>query len=399
MSIEDIRKKAVASVMAKTGWSKEYTAARIEDAKTRLGITWPEYDKYNFHAIPIEQQGMEFRKILDEAARKKIQDEKTKAMYIAKIMVETGWDYEYAESRVLEARTRTGCRYKEFYGYRFWTLDEETQQNMFLSALAVKLSRKYDVNKKIMTIVYDKEKTNEYFSEYLGRPWCVNTNITREAFVERFANSKKVVYKPVKELQGRGVTAYPITPETAGNIYDELSKLPKGVVEEYVVQHPKMSSLNPSSVNTIRVVTFMSNTHPVTPDGKHMDIAYVSMRVGNGSSVVDNFNGGGMAAGIDMETGLVVTSAANEQGKVFAAHPVTGTVFKGFEVPFFKEILEFVKDACIKKNVEGYIGWDIAITENGPTMIELNRKPSSSLLTAPWATEKRGMKHIMEKYL
>ncbi|MBR5020959.1 MAG: hypothetical protein IKY17_04955, partial [Oscillospiraceae bacterium] len=51
------------------------------------------------------------------------------------------------------------------------------------------------------------------------------------------------------------------------------------------------------------------------------------------------------------------------------------------------------------RKVEGYIGWDIAISENGPMLLEVNDRPGSDgLQTAP-AQAKMGMKFLMEKYM
>ena len=160
-----------------------------------------------------------------------------------------------------------------------------------------------------------------------------------------------------------------------------------------------MSSLNPSSVNTLRIVSISSKTEPVTPDGKFVDIAYVCLRIGGGDACVDNYHSGGMAVAVDLQTGCVVTDGVNEQGKIIAVHPKTGVTFRGFKVPYFKEALDMVIEACEKNQLGAYIGWDVAISENGPVLIEVNQRPGSMLLTAPWISEKRGMKAVMEKYL
>ena len=140
-------------------------------------------------------------------------------------------------------------------------------------------------------------------------------------------------------------------------------------------------------------------TEPVTPDGKHTDVAYVCLRIGGGDAFVDNYHSGGMATAVDLETGCIVTDGVNELGKIIASHPKTGVTFKGFKIPYFKEALAMVTEACEKNKLSAYIGWDVAISENGPVLIEVNQRPGSMLLTAPWISEKRGMKHVMEKYL
>lgn len=399
LTAKEKRENAIAEVMTKTGWSREYTIQQIEEAKKRTGIYYTEYNKHNFHKVPIDEQGPTFRKLLDTAAKKQRKQDKTNSMYIAKIMAETGWTYEYAEERVLEARARTGCTYKEFFGYRFWDLDEKTQGELYLTCIAKKVMKKFDVNQEIIDIIMDKKRTNILFSEYLKREWCVNTEISEADFVTKFRNSTRIIYKPTAGMQGHGVTVYSINHSNINEIYRQIVSLPKGVVEEYVVQHPIMNSLNPSSVNTLRIVSISSKTEPVTPSGKYVDIAYVCLRIGGSDAFVDNYHSGGMAVAVDLETGCVVTDGVNELGQIISAHPTTGAVFKGFKVPYFKEALDMVIEACEKNNLGAYIGWDVAISENGPVLIEVNQRPGSMLLTAPWISEKRGMKHVMEKYL
>ena len=393
------QEQAIKEVMAKTGWTRDNAIRRMEEARKRCGILYPEYAENDFHKVEIGEQGPAFRAILDKKAKKQRKQDKENAMYVAKIMGETGWSYEYADERVLEARARTHCTYKEFFGYRFWDLDDETQSQLYLTVDAKKIMKKFEVDQEIIAIMRDKKRTNEMFSEYLRREWCLNTEISRKDFVKKFSKSVKLIYKPIKGMQGTGITVFEIDEKNAESVFEQLAKLPEGVVEEYVVQHPVMSSLNPSSVNTMRIVTVSSQTEPVTPDGKHTDVAYVCLRIGGGDAFVDNYHSGGMATAVDLETGCIVTDGVNELGKIIASHPKTGVTFKGFKIPYFKEALAMVTEACEKNKLSAYIGWDVAISENGPVLIEVNQRPGSMLLTAPWISEKRGMKHVMEKYL
>lgn len=234
--------------------------------------------------------------------------------------------------------------------------------------------------------------------EFLKRPWCVNTRIKKRIFVKKFKDRGRIIYKPCSGNRGKGVEAFDIDKTNAGKIYEQLKEYPKGVVEGYVVQHPAISELAPSSVNTIRIVCVASNSELVTADGKHMEIAYTSIRIGGGTSVVDSFHGG-MVAGVDLETGEVVTDATDMEGNVYKEHPLTGVKIRGFMIPYFEEALNMVREAQEKSKFEGYLGWDVAITEEGPFLIEINLKPAAALLTTPFVVEGKGTKHIMEKYM
>lgn len=394
-----INEAYIKEVMQKTGWSGKETAEKLENAKKRIGITAFDYVKYNFWAVPEEQQAVKYVEIIKNNAKKRVELEKKKSEAVAKVMCKTGWSYAQAEEKILDAQRRTGVTYGEYFFYHFYELDEATQEDIFVASSSKKIRQKYDVNKESIALTFDKGRTNTVFAKYLNREWCINNKVTKHEFVKKFANSKKIIYKPIRGGGGRGIEVYEIDPDNAERVYDEISVLPEALIEEYIVQHPRMSEMCASSVNTVRIVTISSYSQPVTADGKHMDIAYAALRIGGGTSFVDNFHSGGMTAAVDLETGVLVTDAANMEGEFFKVHPVSGTVIKGFEIPFFADAVKMVREACKKSKIEGCIGWDIAFNEKGPMLIEVNHNPGPMLLTAPYIAEKKGMKHVMDKYL
>ena len=318
---------------------------------------------------------------------------------VEKVMKQTGWDYETADNAFWSAEKRTGCTPKEYYLYHMYEMTEAEQDTVLVASIQKKLQKKFGTNKYFVDMLYDKERTNNFFAEYIRRPWCVNTKISFAEFAEKFANTTRVIYKPLDGNRGRGVEAFNLNQDTMREVYDILADYPAGVVEQYVVQHPDMLKLCPSSVNTIRVVTFSCNTQPVTADGKHMDIAYTSLRIGGGSSIVDNFHSGGMVCHIDTQTGRLITDAADMECNVFTHHPATGVKFKDFQIPFYQEALQMVTEAITQNKLEGYLGWDVAIAEDGPILIEVNDRPGVVLLSTPYAAQKKGMKHVLAKYL
>lgn len=461
--ISEAVEKRIQSIMKKTGWTRRETIKNVKEAKGRLGITYADYDRYNFHSIPVEEQKARYNEILEERAQrrkekkgrikrivkatgwtpekaeaemmaaekergisnadfmkyklyevpadeqknrmaKRLEEKRQKALaekehYIECTMKATGWDRETTVEKITEAQKRTGCLYEEYFICKFYTMTPEQQEQFYLVCHSKMMRDKYDVNKQFNYTINNKEKTNQYFDKFLKRPWCVNTKVSLEEFAEKFKNSTKILYKPVRGSCGKGVEAFELNGENTKEVYEKLATYPKGIVEEYVVQHPVMSTLSPSSVNTIRIVTISSKTKPVTADGKYMDVAYAALRIGGGKSIVDNFHSGGMVAAVDIETGEVVTDAADMGGNVFAVHPVTGAKIKGFKIPLFEQAIKLVTDACAMDLVEGNLGWDIAMTENGPVIIEVNTGPAVALLTVPYVAEKKGTLPVMAKYL
>ena len=386
----------IMSVMEKTGWDRAAALAAMRAAKKDYGVSFGSYDRNDFFKYPPEKQKAAAEHL---AKLKKPGKSAEKEHAIACIMEATGWDRSLTEEKIAAARERTGCTAKEYFIYRFFELSEEEQGKVFLICDSKKLREKYDTDKQFIAMLCNKEETDEFFEEYLKRQWCVNTKITQNEFIKRFSGVSGVIYKPLGGNRGRGVESFRINSENIADVYNEIASFPPGVVEEYIHQHPDLNRLTDASVNTLRIVTISSKTSPVTPDGRYADAAYAALRIGGGHSVVDNFHSGGMTAAVDLETGIIVTDAADMEGHVFAAHPVTGTVIKGFKVPYFKEAVEMALDAISKNRIGGYIGWDIAITDKGPVLVEVNAGPGVVLLSTPYAAEHKGMKYVMEKYL
>ena len=338
-------------------------------------------------------------KKLDKQARKEAAYQKKVENSVKKVIERTGGDYDSVKEKLLATIERTGCTPTEYFLYRFYELTEEEQDTYYIAKYQKLFQKKYGTDKDFVALLYDKERTNNYFAEYVRRPWCVNTKVTFEQFNETFKDTDRVMYKPIAGHRGYGVEAIYLNAENMREVYDRLSTYPEGVVEAFIKQHPEMCKLSPTSVNSLRFVTFSSNSKAVTPDGKKMDIAYSIVRFGREGAIVDNLHSGGMVANVDLETGCLSTDGADRNGDMWVTHPDTGVTIKGFKVPYFEEAREMVKEAIATRKVEGYIGWDIAISENGPMLLEVNDRPGSDgLQTAP-AQEKKGMKYLMEKYM
>lgn len=396
------KNRHVVAVAEKMGSSYDEARAKMRAAKKSVGVSFKEYNKYDLHKVPLKKLKEKYEDIKKRQERKALKEERYQKKVqetLTAVMAKTGWSREMAAEKYEEAHKRTDCTPKEFYMYRFYDLTPEQQDTFYLATYQKILQKKYGTDKEFVALLYDKQRTNDYFSEYVRRPWCLNTAVDRERFAEIFANSKRIMYKPNGGHRGYGIEAFEVNENNIREVYDKLSAYPSGVIEEFITQHPEMSRLSPASVNSLRFVTISSNSTPVTPDGKHVDIAYSIVRIGRGDSIVDNLHSGGMVANVDMETGRLATNGADRNGDMFVTHPETGVTIKGFEVPFFKEARDMVLEAIETRKVEGYLGWDIAISENGPMLLEVNDRPGSDGLQTAFAQERKGMKHVMAKYL
>ena len=56
----------------------------------------------------------------------------------------------------------------------------------------------------------------------------------------------------------------------------------------------------------------------------------------------------------------------------YTRHPASGAYLPGFQIPFWPELIACVRRAMDRVPGMGYVGWDIAVTPDGPELIEGN---------------------------
>jgi len=139
------------------------------------------------------------------------------------------------------------------------------------------------------------------------------------------------------------------------------------LIEEFIEQHETLDTWNSSCINTLRIITYLDKSHILHFIG-------ALLRIGvNGE--VDNFHSGGLAVLIDINSGRTkgkgfrMDPSANE---FYKKHPVTGVELSGLDIPYWKEIITLVTKASLVVPQIRTVGWDIAITPNGPELIEGN---------------------------
>lgn len=225
---------------------------------------------------------------------------------------------------------------------------------------------------EISRIIKDKGLFNEEYREFLGRDFIDLRKTDRkdyEAFVSRF---DYVFAKPARGLGGVGIER--LTREQAAGQYDRLVREGKVVIEEEAQQHSELSAINANSVNTLRVCTCINERGEVT-------VIYMVLRVGRQGSFIDNLSAGGLYTRLSDDGRIThpCYSAKERYGAVYTHHPDTNLPFVGIQIPMIDEVKELVTRAALKNPGARYVGWDVAITPDGPIIIEGNDRPGCDL--------------------
>jgi hypothetical protein len=170
----------------------------------------------------------------------------------------------------------------------------------------------------------------------------------------------------------------------AGQLRRYIEDLPPQL--EYMVQpclrsHRALADLSFGTLTTVRVVTC------VGLDGR-AEVTHASYRMPMvNNAVVDNFHAGGIAAPIEIATGCLgraTDMGLRSDSTWHARHPLNGAQIDGRILPLWQEVGELACRAHLAFGDRPIVGWDIAILDDGPCLIEGNGRPDVDLIQRPY---------------
>lgn len=310
-------------------------------------------------------------------------------------LIDKGMDLPEGASRegFIEANRTQHMNLSEYlYQYNLYQ-KTKAEREEFLSyvdyhALVLKLRMKYPEHDH-MELLKDKEKFLR-FATSLGlchRRWLYAPESTFEEFADLLSSSDCIM-KPHDTSWGIGI--YKVNKQEGLQVRELYDKCVKEltVVEECITGYHVTQAFHPASLNTVRVMTVSYNGRALLFGGM--------LRVGCGGTVVDNTHAGGLYAQIDINTGIIESDGIDTEGKHHLCHPDSKIQFKGFPIPFWDKITALCLNAAPKVK-HFFIGWDIAILENGDLeVIEANSRPDFDGLQTPLH---KGMKRTLYNQL
>ncbi len=172
----------------------------------------------------------------------------------------------------------------------------------------------------------------------------------------------EVVIKKEQGKKGRGILfidSKEVNPELL-LAHDEY------LIQEAVEQHPYMNALNPASINTVRITTFLEH------DG-NISVKYSGVRIGGAGKRTDNVSTGGFFVFVNDE-GEALAGACSETGvELYDRHPVTGFQFRELRLPWYKKAVEQCRQSHRSYPYVRCVGWDVFFDLEGrPRLLEWN---------------------------
>ena len=144
------------------------------------------------------------------------------------------------------------------------------------------------------------------------------------------------------------------------------------IVQPRLINHPSLKDISNDALATVRVLTCRNEKGAF----EATNVAF-RMAIG-GNSVVDNFHQGGLAAPVELASGRIgLASDMGTRPNVGwrETHPVSGVPFIGRILPYWTEVVDLACRAHATLPHRTAIGWDVAMLEDGPCIIEGNGKP------------------------
>jgi hypothetical protein len=138
------------------------------------------------------------------------------------------------------------------------------------------------------------------------------------------------------------------------------------ILQRCITNHPALLPISGRGLSTCRIVT-------IKYPGASPQPALAAYRMPQGAMIADNFTAGGLAAPVDLARGTL--GAARQKSRPFVpinVHPDGGHPIEGSTVPFWKAALDLAMNAHWEFGEMPSVGWDIAITESGPVLVEGN---------------------------
>lgn len=281
-----------------------------------------------------------------------------------KVSVFTGASFVYHWIDCLYCNIRYGCSPLQYYEGGFYKLRSFDRKEAYTKGRIRKAVARYN-ERRCRYLLNNKIEFNKLFADFVKRQWidCRTASVSE---IEEFVNKTGHCFiKPIADSKGNGIQrchkedAHALSIEYSGKDF---------ILEEQISQHPMMC-YNNESVNTLRMMTVMDKSGEV-------HLLKVGLRCGIGDSLVDNFCAGGVIYPVDLKHGKIsgpgVTKSFGEQVYV---HPGTDIYMLGRDIPYWLQTVDFVKQAAKRLPHLRFVGWDVAITNDGPILIEGNSRP------------------------
>jgi hypothetical protein len=153
--------------------------------------------------------------------------------------------------------------------------------------------------------------------------------------------------------------------------------------QEYLPSHPLIIDICGHFLSSIRMMVLLSDDGPT--------LIRAIWKIPTGRNMIDNFShgkSGNLLGQIDVITGRVervIGGIGPEQVEV-SLHPDTGRLIKGLFLPDWRNMVNLCLSAASALPGLRFQHWDIALSRNGPVILEVNARGDLDLAQLAYRT-------------
>lgn len=165
-----------------------------------------------------------------------------------------------------------------------------------------------------------------------------------------------------------------------GGLLERLRNHPNGrscLLQPLTRNHAAIADINNGALATIRILTCLDEAGRPEVIG-----AVFRMAIGK-NRTVDNLHAGGIVADVDLDTGILGRASnlgMNARLGWLDRHPTTGAVIRGRELPDWSDARALAVSAHPTFADHLFVGWDVALTPDGPMLVEGNSGPDLDIM-------------------
>jgi hypothetical protein len=143
------------------------------------------------------------------------------------------------------------------------------------------------------------------------------------------------------------------------------------LLQPRLANHPELARLvGDATLSTVRVITVRSRSGAP-------EVVGAFLRTSVGDAAIDSFTQGGLSCNVDLDTGRLGPAYTKAGQRPALLHPRTGVPFEGFTLPFIPQAFRWCSlahevFAAMDLRRVPVVGWDLALTGEGPLLVEGN---------------------------
>lgn len=229
------------------------------------------------------------------------------------------------------------------------------------------------------------------FGQFTKRKWVDIKSCDERAIEGLILDKDKIVLKNSYGDSGKQVCIYKLSEDdTPEGIISYMRRNGYDLAEEVLTNHKKLAYFNPTSLNTVRIVTVNRDNN--------VSFLFAGLRIGAKGSELDNISQGGSVARVDLETGRINTHFYGKKSER-TLNTIENKNDIGYELPCWTALKNMAENAARIIPEMGIVAWDICITPKGPVIVEGNESFGSTILQVFVTPDEEGLKPQLEKIL